>query len=161
MEQTKRHVKIGRNSGMTGAISVGSSSVDRVSLANSASTDPWVFDIQWSVYPQLEGKFKLFFTVNPELPLVTENLSIKPTKIVVQVAPSYYGGLVDNGAGADIWKWNSNVNFDINLSLSSTKLSDGKPSVWTFEANSNEEYCVVITYSHPSIDNAWVQWDFF
>lgn len=125
------------------------------SSIHSSSADPWVFDIQWTAYPQLEGKLKLYLTCNPEFPNHVDNFGTTAGYVLVQVAPrddgyEEWNENANDGNGANVWKWSNSVSYDINTTLSSTKRNDGKPTIWTFNANSGEEYCVYLEWKENS-----------
>lgn len=163
MKQNIYHAKIGRNSSIinkTGKISSATTKIGENLYKNSAITDPWIFDIQWTAYPQLEGKLKLYLTCNPEFPIHVDYYGVKAGYVLIQVAPSSDGEEVwdenaNDGDGAYIWQWNDGTSFDINTSISSTKRSDGKPNVWEFSANSDEEYCVFCLWSESSSSTSY------
>ena len=154
-DATRRHVKICKSSYLANKSNIKSSNPALLHTA-SADVDPWVFDIQWTVYPQLEGKFKLYLTCNPEFPEHVKKYGKKPDHVLVQIAPK------DKGSDeSGVWKWSNNISFDVNEEVSSSRLSNGKPSTWDFDSSGEKEYCICVWWGVSFEDEGWLMWDFF
>lgn len=134
------------------------------SKPNSAITDPWVFDVQWMTYPQLEGDINIYMVFNPDFPKFTDHYGANLVDYAeIQVSPKNKGKVTTTSEFPNgVWTWNANASLKIDDVIEFDESMKGKPYNWTLSADSDEEYCIFIKWGASDLDyHYYCQWNFF